>query len=179
MPFVRMQEELAYEFRLTRMLRRLLRSILDGDTAQNMIVPRKDLCCLDYAFSGPCFLTCCDYIRNSLDFEHRFQERSTFFTIFVPWYCIVAFLFSPRIVHVSTFPWTAVSGAVWKRIVRLWNQLLSALRTTPAGCSKVPSGRLISRFTGVSLLSVLRCSSSGLLPRKYSVFFALVIAVRE
>lgn len=50
MPFLRMSEDVGYERRLTCMLRRIRNIISDGYLSQDSVLPRINLCCLDYRF---------------------------------------------------------------------------------------------------------------------------------
>lgn len=61
MPFIRMQEESAYESRSTRTLRRILRAILDEDRVQNIILLHVGQCFFGYPFSTAWFATCCEH----------------------------------------------------------------------------------------------------------------------
>lgn len=178
MPFVRTQEEPAYELRLTRMLWRLWRSILSGDTAENLIALHVHLCCFDYSFPAAWDFTLCSHFWGSSDFEHRFRESTTTSSIFVPWHCVEAFLIFVQdrarfYVFVNYLEWRDS-----KRIVHCWCRLLPSLRTISIGCSRVASRRLFSQLQGANLLSVLRCISYELLPMEYSVPIALMIAFK-
>lgn len=95
-PFVCRQEESWYEFRLARMLWPLWRSILGGDTAQNLIVLHVDLCYFKIPFSTALFSPRCDHVQDSLNFEHRFRGETTLSTIFVPWPGVEPFFISIR-----------------------------------------------------------------------------------
>lgn len=94
LPFVKMQEDLAYEFRLTRMSQRPRHSILDRETTQNLIALPADVSCFDYLFLTAWFSTLCNRFQDFLDFEHRFRKMATSSTMFVSWHCVEAFLIS-------------------------------------------------------------------------------------
>lgn len=81
-------------FPLTRMLRRLWHTVLDGDTAKRLIVPYVNMCCFDYIFPAAWFSTRCEHFPASRDFEDCFRERTLPSPIFVTWHCVKAFLLS-------------------------------------------------------------------------------------
>lgn len=78
------------------MLLRLRHSILDGDILQDLILLHLDLCCFDYHFLLAWFPARCDPFRESLDFEHRFREKTPFLPIFVLWRCDEAYYICSR-----------------------------------------------------------------------------------
>lgn len=92
MSLVRMLEDSAYEFCLTRILRRLLRAILKKKNAQNLIFFLVDLSCFEYPFPTAQFCTRCNHFQDSMDFEHNNKKRNSFSPVFVPCHCVVAFI---------------------------------------------------------------------------------------
>lgn len=91
-PLVRREKKSPYMLSVAHMLRRLWRSILNGNTTQNLVVPHVDLCCFGYPFPMAGFSICCDHFSDSLAFEQCFWESTNPFFAFVLRYCDEAFL---------------------------------------------------------------------------------------
>lgn len=175
-PFVHVKEEWAYEFRLTRILRRLRRSKLDKNTAQILIVPHFDLCCFDYPISVKLFFYCCDPFWGYLDFERRVRGIATHSSRFVSWRCAEPIL-NP--IFYRTRSYLSVDYPEWCRLKTRFPLLV---RTVPifAYCRNWAfdgrSRMLFSRLQRASALLVLRCSFSRLLPQNYSELASFMIA---
>lgn len=91
MPFIWIEEEADYKFRLICRLKRLRRSILDGDNSRNLVLHHVDLCCFDYPFTSVWLTTRCGHYMESLRFEHRFRERIPPLPIFVSRLCVESY----------------------------------------------------------------------------------------
>lgn len=78
------------------MLLHLQRFILDCDNFQSLISLHVDLCCFDYLFLTAWFSTQCKHFWESLHFEHRFWERTSFLPLFVSRHCLKVYLIPSR-----------------------------------------------------------------------------------
>lgn len=92
MPFIRMDAEASYKLLFTSMLLRTRRSILDGDSQQDLILPHVDLWCFDYPFPSASFSARGEHFQSFLNIEHRFWESTSFLSIFVSWNCVEPYL---------------------------------------------------------------------------------------